>query len=89
MKKVSQPGRLRSAIYYYGGYRLQVRYHRSATETQACVSISETVAPNAWISPRSVTLACSVEEAAKIRKQFLEGRIALDGASLRKGVLFA
>ena len=73
MKNVREGLRLRSSEYYYGGRRLTVRYHRSATDIEAYVSLRAVAPPNEFYVPPETTEICSVEEAEKIRKAFLAG----------------
>lgn len=67
--------RLRSTEYYFGGRKLSVRYHRSATKIEAYVSLRAVVPPNVFFIPAETTEICSVEKAEKIRKAFLAGTL--------------
>ncbi len=66
--------KLRSAEYYRNGKRLRVRYHRSATQIEALVTLGTVKAPNDWLPAVETSAVCSVAEAATIRSAFLSGR---------------
>lgn len=62
--------RLRSAEYYRNGHHFAVKYHRTSDGAEAYVSFDSVV------SGDSQRAAVSVEEAAKLRGDFLNGNLS-------------